>query len=166
MFRQRNSLACTYMLMCVQGWNVGMSLRFWGFKMFLVFLRLINCPDNWEVWVKNSSVIFNNLSYCDVQENHDRNPDLWFSFDSEHSSRSLRTARDRFARREWSELYGREYDQRKVTYNDIYFQQKSLWPIFFPFSSRKLSKVVTGSWQDWSGLDTMKRHEVRRNKCN
>ena len=26
------------------------------------------------------------------------------------------------ARRERSELYGREYDQGKVTYNDIYFQ--------------------------------------------
>ena len=25
-----------------------------------------------------------------------------------------------------SELYGREYDQGKVTYNDVYFQQKSL----------------------------------------
>ena len=34
------------------------------------------------------------------------------------------TARD--ARREQSELYGREYDQGKVTYNDIYFQRKSL----------------------------------------
>ena len=32
------------------------------------------------------------------------------------------TARDK-ARREQSELYGREYDQGKVTYNDIYFQQ-------------------------------------------
>ena len=30
------------------------------------------------------------------------------------------------ARRERSELYHREYDQRKVTYNDLYFQQKSL----------------------------------------
>ena len=29
----------------------------------------------------------------------------------------------RLRRREWSELYGREYDQGKVTYNDIYFQQ-------------------------------------------
>ena len=27
------------------------------------------------------------------------------------------------ARRERSELYGRGYDQGKVTYNDIYFQQ-------------------------------------------
>ena len=26
-FGKRNSLACTYMLMCVQGWSVGMSLR-------------------------------------------------------------------------------------------------------------------------------------------
>ena len=34
---------------------------------------------------------------------------------SEHSSSE--------ARRERSELYGREYDQGKVTYNDIYFQQ-------------------------------------------
>ena len=32
----------------------------------------------------------------------------------------------REARRERSVLYGREYDQGKVTYNDIYFQQKSL----------------------------------------
>ena len=38
-------------------------------------------------------------------------------YNSEHSSRQ------RKARREWSELYGREYDQGKVTYNDIYFQQ-------------------------------------------
>ena len=31
----------------------------------------------------------------------------------------------REASRELSELYGREYyDQRKVIYNDIYFQQK------------------------------------------
>ena len=29
----------------------------------------------------------------------------------------------RCAHREFSELYGREYDQEKVTYNDIYFQQ-------------------------------------------
>ena len=28
----------------------------------------------------------------------------------------------REARRKQSELYGREYDQGKVTYNDIYFQ--------------------------------------------
>ena len=34
---------------------------------------------------------------------------------SEHSSR-------RAKRRERSELYGREYDQEKVTYHDIYFQ--------------------------------------------
>ena len=54
--------------------------------------------------------------------------------DSEHSSRR--------ARREQGELYGGEYDQGKVTYNHIYFQQKSLCPIFFPFSSRKLSKEV------------------------
>ena len=71
----------------------------------------------------------------------------------------------REARREWSELYGREYDQWKVTYNDIYFQQKLLWPIFFPFSSWKLSKVIIGSWQDWSGLDTNKRREEKRNEC-
>ena len=32
------------------------------------------------------------------------------------------------------QLYGREYDQGKVTYNDKHFQQKSLFPI--PFSSR------------------------------
>ena len=32
---------------------------------------------------------------------------------------------DRDARCAGSELYGREYDQVKVTYNDIYFQQKS-----------------------------------------
>ena len=51
----------------------------------------------------------------------------------------------REARRERSELYGREYDQGKVTYNDIYFQQKSLWSIFFPFSSRKL----TGLERTW-----------------
>ena len=44
--------------------------------------------------------------------------------------------------RERSELYGREYDQGKVSYNDIYFQQKSLWPNFLPFSSRKLSPEV------------------------
>ena len=73
------------------------------------------------------------------------------------------TARDavltmRKARRERSELYDREYDQGKVTYNEIYFQQKSLWPIFF-------LEVVTGSWQDWSELDTNKSREVTRNYC-
>ena len=40
----------------------------------------------------------------------------------------------RFAHHEQSELYDREYDQGKVTYN-IHFKQKSLRPIFFPFSS-------------------------------
>ena len=50
------------------------------------------------------------------------------------------------ARDERSELYGREYDQGKVTYNGIYFQQKSLWPIF---SSFFLPDVVTASWQNW-----------------
>ena len=49
------------------------------------------------------------------------------------------------ASRELSELYGREYDQRKVIYNDIYFQQKKLRPIF---SSFFFLEVVTGSWQD------------------
>ena len=47
-----------------------------------------------------------------------------------------------------SELYGRKYDQGKVTYNDIYFQQKSLWPIFFPFSSRKLSTEIDRTGAD------------------
>ena len=52
---------------------------------------------------------------------------------------------------ELSELYGREYDQGKVTYNDIYFQQISLcsdhfFSFFFP-------EVATGKWQDWGGLD-------------
>ena len=36
-------------------------------------------------------------------------------------------------------LYGREYDQGRVTYNYIYFQQKSLWPIFSSFFFPKLS---------------------------
>ena len=71
---------------------------------------------------------------------------------SEHSSRRaglglmqpcslswiiVSTAHDAPARRKWSELYGREYDQGKVTYNSIYFQQKSLWPIFSSFFFRK-----------------------------
>ena len=55
----------------------------------------------------------------------------------------------RFVRHEWSELYGREYNQEKVTYNDIYFQQKSLWPIFFRFflpgsCHRNLGDLIIG----------------------
>ena len=42
--------------------------------------------------------------------------DILYFHNSEHSSRSV----------SHSELYGKEYDQVKVTYNDIYFQQKSL----------------------------------------
>ena len=61
------------------------------------------------------------------------------------------------ARRERSELYGREYDQGKVTYNDIYFQQKSLWPIF---SSFFFPEVVTGRCQDWGGLDYTASHKI------
>ena len=74
----------------------------------------------------------------------------------------------REARRERYELYSREYDQGRVTYNDIYFQQKSLWPVFFLF--------LPGSWQNWLvqtwlyrysqnwGL-TNKRNEVARSEC-
>ena len=57
------------------------------------------------------------------------------------------TARDVFyALFKQSELYSSEYDQGKVTYNDIYFQQKWLRPksssFFFP-------EIVTRRWQDW-----------------
>ena len=83
----------------------------------------------------------------------------------------------RKARHERVELYGREYDQGKVTYSDIYFQQKSLWPIFFLFSSRKLSPEFGRT--DWGGLDytailkiwgslisIMKWQEMNVNKCH
>ena len=48
------------------------------------------------------------------------------------------TARDA---RERSELYGREYDQGKVPYNDIYFQQKIALTNFLPFF---FPEVVSG----------------------
>ena len=77
------------------------------------------------------------------------------------------------ARRERSELYGREYDQEKATYNDIYFQQKSLWPIFFLFF---FPEVVTGSWRNWLGtaihwiwvslVNVTKWEETCVNKCH
>ena len=55
------------------------------------------------------------------------------------------TARNaRRARCERSELYGREYDQWKVTYNDIYFQQKLLWPIFFLEVVKSCHRKLTG----------------------
>ena len=63
----------------------------------------------------------------------------------------------REARREWSEPYGREYDQEKVTYNDIYFQQKSLTN-FLPFSSRKLSPEVGRT--DLGGFDYTTIHKI------
>ena len=59
--------------------------------------------------------------------------------------------------RERSELYGREYDQGKVTCNDIYFQQKSLWPIFSFFF---FPNVDTGRWLDWGGLDYTASHKI------
>ena len=62
-----------------------------------------------------------------------------------------------FERRERSELYGREYNQGRVTYNDVYFQQKLLWPIF---SSFFFPEVVTGRWQDWGGLDYTASHKI------
>ena len=68
----------------------------------------------------------------------------------------------RFAHREQSELYSREYDQEKVTYNDIYSQQKSLWPILFLFSSQKLAELTGYRYSQNLGL-TNKRHEVTRN---
>ena len=58
---------------------------------------------------------------------------------------------------EASKLYGREYDQGKVTYNDIYFQQKSIWPIF---SSFFFPEIVTGRWQDWGKLDYTGSHKI------
>ena len=45
-------------------------------------------------------------------------------------------------------LDGRDYDQGKVTYNDIYFQQKSPWPIFFlflPWSCHRKLAEQTGA---------------------
>ena len=66
--------------------------------------------------------------------------------------------------RERSELYGREHDPEIVTYNDIYFQQKSLWPIFFLFPSRKLAELTRYRYSQNLGL-TNKRHEVTRNDC-
>ena len=78
--------------------------------------------------------------------------------DSEHSSRC--------ATREQSELYGREYDQGKVTYNHIYFQQKSLCPIFFPFSSRKLSSEVDRTGAILILISIMKCQETSVNKCH
>ena len=71
----------------------------------------------------------------------------------------------REARCEWSELYGREYDQGKVTYNDIYFQQKSPWPIFFSFPSRKLSPKVDRTGADLILISVMKWQETSVNKC-
>ena len=65
---------------------------------------------------------------------------------------------------EQSELYGRESDQGKVTYNDIYFKQESLWSIFFLFSSPKLSPEVGRTGTQKLGL-TNKRHKVTRNEC-
>ena len=55
--------------------------------------------------------------------------------------------------RERSELYGREYDQVKVTYNnDVYFQQAEIaLTNFLPFSSRILSPEV-GRLKTWVSL--------------
>ena len=68
-----------------------------------------------------------------------------------------------------SELYGREYDQWKVPYNDIYFQQKSLWPIFFPFSPRicqKLTPEVDRTGADLILISVTKWEETSVNKCH
>ena len=71
----------------------------------------------------------------------------------------------REARRERSEPYGREYDHWKVTYNDIYFQQKSLWSIFFPFSSQKLSKVITEVDRTGADLILINVTKWEQNEC-
>ena len=55
----------------------------------------------------------------------------------------------REAHRERNELYGREYDQVKITYNDMYFQQNSLWPIFFLFLPGSChQKLAELTWAD------------------
>ena len=65
------------------------------------------------------------------------------------------TARD--ARRERSELYGREYDQEKVT-STIYTSSRNFSDRFSSvFSSRKLVDMIMGL--------TNTRHEVTRHEC-
>ena len=80
-------------------------------------------------------------------------------FNGEHRSRR--------AKRVANEVSScREYDQGKVTYNDIYFQQKSLWPIFFPFSSRKLSPEVDRTGANLILISVTKWQETIVNKCH
>ena len=63
-------------------------------------------------------------------------------------------------------IYQCEYDQGKVTYNDIYFQQKLLWPTFFPFSSQKLSPEVDRTGADLILINVTKWQETSVNKCH
>ena len=75
-------------------------------------------------------------------------------------------------RTKWA-LYGREYDQGKVTYNDIYFSVEIALTNFLPFF---FPEVVTGSWQNWLGtaihkiwvslISIMKWQETSVNKCH
>ena len=81
----------------------------------------------------------------------------WVSVPHERPLAYIIASCTRFYVRQWSELCGREYDQGKVTYNDIYFQQKSLWPII---SSFFFPEVVTGRWQDWGGLAYTASHKI------
>ena len=64
------------------------------------------------------------------------------------------------ARHKPSELYCREYDQGKVTYNDISRNGSDQLSSFF----------LPGSCQDWSRFDTNKHREDKKrvsiNKCH
>ena len=56
-----------------------------------------------------------------------------------------------------SVLYGREYDEGKVTYNDIYSAEIALTN-FLPFSSQKLSPEVGRT--DWDEPDYTAIHKI------
>ena len=61
-----------------------------------------------------------------------------------YSTYKFITSTAREARREQTELYAREYDQGKVTYNNIYFQNDHIFFLFLPGSCHRKMAELTG----------------------
>ena len=65
-----------------------------------------------------------------------------------------------------SELYGREYDQWKVTYNDIILSAEIALTNFLPGNCQKLSREVDRTGADLILISITKWEETSVNKCH